>query len=102
MADRVALSSIRTLTLYKDAYTTGRRSSPVPQLTCEGKACALYAPDVVRCTNAGGYGAEVEWTCNAELPSALRMGRVEVSCEGYSRPGDAYVLKGVYILDSFY
>jgi hypothetical protein len=31
-------------------------------------------------------------------PLALRFGRVEVSCEGWSKPGDPYVLKGSWIL----
>jgi hypothetical protein len=36
--------------------------------------------------------------CEADLPSALRFGKVEVSCEGWSRPGDPYVLKGLLTL----
>lgn len=35
------------------------------------------------------------YQCEADLPEALRFGRVEVSCEGWSGPGDPYVLKGV-------
>lgn len=30
-----------------------------------------------------------------DLPSALRFGRVDVNCEGWSYPGDLYVLKGI-------
>ncbi|PPQ67518.1 hypothetical protein CVT25_006059 [Psilocybe cyanescens] len=33
-------------------------------------------------------------TCEADLPDSLRFGRVQVSCEGWSKPGDPYVLKG--------
>ena len=33
--------------------------------------------------------------CEADLPDTLRFGRVEVSCEGWSGPGDPYVLKGM-------
>jgi hypothetical protein len=58
---RVALSSIRSLTFYRDEVTLARRSSPIPQLTCVGKACKLYTPDVVRCQNAGGEGIDVDW-----------------------------------------
>jgi len=32
-----------------------------------------------------------------DLPDKLRFGRVEVSCEGWSKPGDPYVLKGVIL-----
>ena len=34
--------------------------------------------------------------CEADLPEALRFGRVEVSCEGWSGPGDPYVYKGIF------
>jgi hypothetical protein len=31
--------------------------------------------------------------CSADLPQALRLGRVEVSCEGWSGPDDSNVLQ---------
>ncbi|KAH7106614.1 DUF1183-domain-containing protein [Auriculariales sp. MPI-PUGE-AT-0066] len=94
MPTKVKLSDIRSLTLYAGEKTEARRSSPVQQLKCIGKPCRGYQPDVVRCTNTGGSGVEVDWKCEADLPTSLRMGRVEVGCEGWSRPGDPYVLKG--------
>lgn len=30
------------------------------------------------------------------MPSSFRFGPVEVSCEGYARPGDKYVLQGPF------
>jgi len=91
---RVELAKIQSLTLYKDSYTAARRTSALPQLVCIGKPCRLYQPEVVRCVNLGGTGTEVDWKCEADLPDTLRFGRVEVSCEGWSTPGDPYVLKG--------
>jgi hypothetical protein len=91
---RIALESIPGLTFYKNALTAARRTSPIAQLVCLGKACGLYQPDVVRCTNIGGSGTDVDWKCEADLPSSLRFGRVEVSCEGWNGPGDPYVMKG--------
>ncbi|KAG2149088.1 DUF1183-domain-containing protein [Suillus bovinus] len=91
---RIALESISGLTFYKNALTTARRTSPIAQLVCLGKACGLYQPDVVRCNNIGGSGTDVDWKCEADLPSSLRFGRVEVSCEGWNGPGDPYVMKG--------
>jgi len=91
---RVALAKIPALTFYKDSVTLSRRTSSIPQLVCIGKACDLYMPEVVRCENIGGEGGEVDWKCEADLPESLRFGRVEVSCEGWSGPGDSYVLKG--------
>lgn len=32
--------------------------------------------------------------CETDLPESLRLGRVQVSCEGWSGPGDSYVLRG--------
>ncbi|OSC98530.1 DUF1183-domain-containing protein [Trametes coccinea BRFM310] len=91
---RVALAQIPSLTFYKDEFTLSRRGSPIPQLTCIGKPCRLYQPEVVHCVNIGGSGADVDWKCEADLPDSLRFGKVEVSCEGWSGPGDSYVLKG--------
>ncbi|KAF8806995.1 DUF1183-domain-containing protein [Phlegmacium glaucopus] len=91
---RVELAKIRSLTFYKDSYTAARRTSALPQLVCVGKPCKLFQPEVVRCISLGGTGTEVDWKCETDLPDSLRFGRVEVSCEGWSRPGDPYVLKG--------
>ncbi|KAF8071916.1 hypothetical protein FPV67DRAFT_1483150 [Lyophyllum atratum] len=92
---RLELAKIPALTFYKDHLTTARRTSPIPQLVCKGAPCKLYQPEVVRCVSLpGGYGTEVDWKCEADLPEALRFGRVEVGCEGWSKPGDPYVLKG--------
>ncbi|KDN38401.1 hypothetical protein RSAG8_09495, partial [Rhizoctonia solani AG-8 WAC10335] len=35
-----------------------------------------------------------DWKCEADLPASLRFGKLQVSCEGWDRPGDPYVLKG--------
>ena len=78
------MKSIRALTLQKGKMTAARRTSAVPQLTCEGKACRIYQPDVVQCTAVGDDGAGgLEWSCTAELPKGVRFGAVEVSCEGW-------------------
>ncbi|KAF9003958.1 hypothetical protein BDQ17DRAFT_1355203 [Cyathus striatus] len=89
---RVELAKIPALTFYKDAYTAARRTSPIPQLVCHGYP-------FIRCTNLGGSGTDVDWKCEADLPESLRFGKVDVSCEGWSRPGDNYVLKGSCSLD---
>ncbi|KAF9223664.1 DUF1183-domain-containing protein [Gyrodon lividus] len=91
---RIALESIPALTFYKNSLTAARRTSPIAQLVCIGKPCALYQPEVVRCGNIGGSGIDVDWKCEADLPSSLRFGKVWVSCEGWSGPGDPYVMKG--------
>ncbi|KAF9643587.1 DUF1183-domain-containing protein [Thelephora ganbajun] len=91
---RIRLQDIPVLTFYKGALTAARRADAIPQLTCIGKACRLYQPEAIRCTNAGGFGNNVDWKCEVDLPSALRLGQVRVSCEGWSKPGDSHVLQG--------
>ncbi|KAL9935612.1 hypothetical protein V8E36_005189 [Tilletia maclaganii] len=87
---RIPLDSIRTLTFYRDELTTARRTAPVPQLSCVGKACRRFQPEVVQCTSMGDW----QWKCEADLPEWLRLGKVEVSCEGWDNADDPTVLSG--------
>ncbi|KAF8442473.1 hypothetical protein L210DRAFT_3611834 [Boletus edulis BED1] len=96
---RIALENIPAITFYKGSVTAARRTAPIAQLVCLGKPCAMYQPEVVRCRNIGGSGVNVDWKCEADLPSSLRFGKVEVSCEGWSGPGDPYVMKGSCCLE---
>ncbi|KTF78018.1 hypothetical protein cypCar_00028197, partial [Cyprinus carpio] len=84
------------LTLYRGRYTTARRSSPVPQLQCVGGSagCGSFVLEVVQCYNRGSDGIDTQWECKADMDNTYRFGRVEVSCEGYTSPNDAYVLRG--------
>lgn len=96
-SDAVLLSNIKTLTLHGSRETTSRRGPSVPQLDCVGgNAKGLHDVDVMRCTNAGSdYAPEdVQWTCQATLPSEFKLGSTEVVCEGYESSEDPYVLKG--------
>ncbi|CAM4500002.1 unnamed protein product [Leuciscus chuanchicus] len=94
--DAVLLRDVQVLTLYRGRYTTARRSSPVLQLQCAGgtAGCGSFVPEVVQCYNRGSDGIDTQWECKADMDNLYRFGRVEVSCEGYSSPNDAYVLKG--------
>ncbi|KAF8635182.1 hypothetical protein AX15_000514 [Amanita polypyramis BW_CC] len=86
-------------TSHPNAETAGRRSR-LPQLICRGKPCNMYQPEVIHCRRLpGGYGTDIDWKCEADLPDSLRFGKVEVSCEGWSGPGDPYVMKGSCSLD---
>jgi len=92
---RVELAKIKALTFYKDALTESRRTEAIPQLICANKSvCKLYTPEVVRCQSLGGSGTDIDWKCEADLPESLRFGKIQVSCEGWARAGDPYVLKG--------
>lgn len=76
--------------------TAGRRSSPVPQLTCVGgtAGCRVGQPKVVQCYNRGWDGYDVQWECKAQTDKKYQLGRIQVSCEGYDYPDDPYILRG--------
>lgn len=49
----------------------------------------------MQCTNTGvDDRGEPQWDCSADIPRAFRLGRTDVSCEGYSKPTDPYILRG--------
>ena len=95
--DAVLLSKVRSLTLQFEKLTSGRRSSPIPQLTCiGGNARGKYEVDVMQCKNSGSeYDVEdIQWTCQASLPPEFKLGSTDVVCEGYDSSDDPFVLKG--------
>jgi len=62
--DKVKLKDVKALTLYSGALTTGRHSSPVPQLRCVGgSANCAFLPQKVQCYNKGsdGHGFQVRF-----------------------------------------
>ncbi|XP_063726494.1 store-operated calcium entry-associated regulatory factor-like [Symsagittifera roscoffensis] len=96
-SDKVRLTDIKTLSFHNGAYTTGRRSRPVPQMTCiSGSACgqSSFKPSSAQCYNQGSDGFDVQWKCSADLDNSVRFGQTIVTCEGYDYPDDPYVLKG--------
>lgn len=91
---KVLLRDIQVLTLRQGKMTTGKRSS-VPQLKCVGgSAQGAFNPQVVQCYNRGWDGVDVQWECKADMDNLYRFGEVEVVCEGYDYPEDAYITKG--------
>ncbi|CAJ0931737.1 unnamed protein product, partial [Mesorhabditis belari] len=94
-ADRVLLKDVTAITLNRGQMTTGRRSSPVPQLRCVGGAAqGVYSPKTVQCYNRGSDGSDVQWECKSTMDDRYVLGRITVSCEGYDHPHDPYILKG--------
>uniref|UniRef100_A0A8C8FSI2 Store-operated calcium entry-associated regulatory factor n=1 Tax=Oncorhynchus tshawytscha TaxID=74940 RepID=A0A8C8FSI2_ONCTS len=85
----VLLRDVQVLTLYK-----GTSSSAVPQLQCAGgsASCGSFISEVVQCKNKGWDRVNAQ--CKTDMDSAYKFGRIEVSCEGFSHPDDAYILKG--------
>ncbi|VDO52748.1 unnamed protein product [Haemonchus placei] len=76
-------------------YTTGRRSSPVPQLRCVGgSARGKFQPRAAQCFKEGFDGVDYQWRCVADMPADYEFGEIAVTCEGYDYPEDPYILKG--------
>jgi len=94
--EKARLRDVQVLTLRAGEMTTGRRSSPVPQLSCVGGngAGQGWEPSVVQCYNRGWDGRDVQWECKADMEGTVRFGRVEVICEGYDYAEDDYILAG--------
>ena len=59
---KVLMKDVTVLTLYEGQMTSGRRSSPVPQLNCVGGSAkhADFKPAVVQCYNRGFDGRDVQ------------------------------------------
>merc|ERR1712227_659937 len=101
MFKKVKLKDVDVLTLYQGKMTNGRRSSPVPQLSCRGgtAGCGAFVPEVVQCYNRGSDGLDVQWECKTDMDNKYRFGKISVSCEGYDYPDDPYILAGSCGLD---
>ena len=93
LSNKVLLRNVSALTFYDNRMTVGRRTAPIQQLDCvAGDACQFIKPSVVRCYNDGYDGRSVQWRCETTVSDYYKLGKVTVSCEGYERPGDEYVL----------
>mmetsp|Transcript_27742 Transcript_27742/g.64535 ORF Transcript_27742/g.64535 Transcript_27742/m.64535 type:complete len:175 (+) Transcript_27742:137-661(+) len=95
--DAVDLNDVASLTFRRGKQTAGRRSAGVPQLSCVGgDACSSsYLVDAVQCHNTGvdDYG-DVQWKCEADLEDSVRLGEMNVNCEGFSSRTDRLKLRG--------
>ncbi|KAN0000407.1 hypothetical protein ACTFIZ_000851 [Dictyostelium cf. discoideum] len=91
---KILLKDVQVLTLKSGEMTKARRSSPIQQMECIGgtatKELELY-PKTIQCYNMGSNGIDVQWKCEATLDSTVRLGTIDVSCEGYSYPEDPYI-----------
>ncbi len=95
--DSVMLKDIESLTLVTNWFTTGRRSSPIPQLNCVGGSASHLSklhPTTVQCYNRGSDGNDIQWECQAELDNSVKFGTINVVCEGFDYPDDPSILKG--------
>ncbi len=103
MHERVLLKDVQVLTLRSGAFTTGRRNSPIAQLSCQNCAddAARRVVDTIQCRNVGFDGRDVNWKCETEIGKEHKLGRTEVSCEGYESPDDPFILAGSCAVEYF-
>eukprot|EP00188_Purpureofilum_apyrenoidigerum_P004811 Plantae.Rhodophyta-Purpureofilum_apyrenoidigerum.ctg57332.p1 GENE.Plantae.Rhodophyta-Purpureofilum_apyrenoidigerum.ctg57332~~Plantae.Rhodophyta-Purpureofilum_apyrenoidigerum.ctg57332.p1 ORF type:complete len:201 (-),score=18.48 Plantae.Rhodophyta-Purpureofilum_apyrenoidigerum.ctg57332:9-611(-) len=96
--DRVLLSGISVLTFVDGRVTRARRNVSRPQLECTGGSAKDerdLQPSSMRCVNTGFSERGVFWECRpiAPLSEDVELGKMTVSCEGYSYPDDKFVLR---------
>ncbi|RNA16322.1 store-operated calcium entry-associated regulatory factor [Brachionus plicatilis] len=92
--DRIKLSQIKSINLYKENLTNSKRNSPSLQLKCLSHSlmCHSYSPSFVKCINKGYPEANVKWECKADFGKRVKFGSHRVKCEGYDKPDDEYIL----------
>ena len=62
------LTDVEIITLHTGLMTTGRRTSPIPQLNHKGSTSFIqYLPSTVQCYNRGHDGLDV-WVRALDLP----------------------------------
>lgn len=83
-------NNIRELVFYKNKYANRDRSAQL-QLQCK-RGCDNFYPEMVYCKRI------IEWHCDGNLPPDLHFGLIDIDCEGYSEPGDEFILNGSCVL----
>lgn len=93
---RIREQDVQVLTLKPNTLTTGRRNNPIQQLTCVGGDACSHANKItsMQCENKGWDGTTINWRCEAIMDDYYRLGKTEISCEGYDYAGDPYILAG--------
>ena len=92
--EKVLMNSINSLSFRQGQMTSGRRSSPVPQMSCVEGPCA-YSPGSMMCTKVGyNENGDPNWKCEGNMQNGYSLTYTNVGCEGYDHPDDPYILKG--------
>jgi len=96
--DRVLLQDVKILKFNAGETAVNTRTPEViPRLSCAYNPLGNdnLLPTSVTCKNKGlDDVGSIIWKCEAEMDSALTFDNIQVSCEGYDRPGDKYIRSG--------
>jgi len=96
----VLASSVSALTLRRGELAIRARTPTVSALRCLGRHCEEAEAGVMQCKNVGSDDMQMpQWKCEAVLKDGYRLDTTSVSCEGLTRPGDPYMLKGSCAVD---
>ncbi|GKT37734.1 Store-operated calcium entry-associated regulatory factor like protein [Aduncisulcus paluster] len=92
----VHISQLSVLVFHRDSFTTSRKAAYYPQIELIGGNAANDAsiPDQITCENIGYDGISVAWQCTTEMPVQFKLSRTDVVCEGWTQPGDSYIVPG--------
>lgn len=91
------LTTVQTLTFYKDKMTTGKRHLPISQLECIGGDAEHWNNEIetIQCYNKGtNEFGDVQWECSTATNGKFKLSQTIVSCEGYMNSDDHYKLAG--------
>ena len=100
--DKILLKDVKSLIFRKNEWSTYRRTESLHQLNCVEKhqhfdsMCQKHSDKIhtIFCKNVGFDGSDVNWECETTLDSHIKLGNIDVACEGYGYPDDPYILVG--------
>jgi len=96
--DSVLLTDIQVLQFNAGEYAVNTRTPEnIPTLSCAYNPLNNdnLLPTSVTCKNKGvDSTGSVVWKCSGNMDASLEFDNVQISCEGYSFPGDKYVRRG--------
>lgn len=91
----ILMKDMEVLSFYNDGITGTIRGQPIPQMVLLTPGVPEHAvPKEIVCKNIGWDGLNVHWDCSSEMKSEWNIENPIISCEGWSGPGDEYVVPG--------
>lgn len=91
----IHMRDMEVLSFYRDGMTGTLRGQAIPQMVL----VTPYVPEdtipkEIICKNIGWDGLNVHWDCTADMKEDWGITNPTISCEGWTGPGDEYVVPG--------
>lgn len=92
----IDLGNVRTLTFYKDKFTTNKQTFPISQPTCiKGELHNSGIIEIVQCkNNENDDCGNLQWKCTTNITKNYKLGATTISCEDCFDSKDKYKLVG--------